>query len=176
MKTKCCVVCGVEEELQNHHFIPISLGGKDEDTNILTLCTLHHNFIHKMEGKLNHNELVKKAKDKRTKNNLYNGGYMNFGYKKLQTFETQNGRNRKVISVKIGFDYESTKYKILCDIMSLYKNPIKTYREFQTYILKKYNIKVHYSHICKVRKNELKKNFEYWKDKINDEAKYTLFL
>ena len=176
MKTKYCAVCGVKKELQNHHFNPISLGGKDEDTNILTLCTLHHNFIHKMKLKLNHNQMVKNTKQKRIKDGFYTGGYMPYGYKKLQTFETKNARNIKVDLVKIGFDYGSAKYKILCDIMSLYKNPIKTYREFQTYILKKYNIKVHYSHICKVRKNELKKNFEYWKDKINDEAKYTLFL
>ena len=120
--------------------------------------------------------MVKNTKQKRIKDGFYTGGYMPYGYKKLQTFETKNARNIKVDLVKIGFDYGSAKYKILCDIMSLYKNPIKTYREFQTYILKKYNIKVHYSHICKVRKNELKKNFEYWKDKINDEAKYTLFL
>jgi hypothetical protein len=31
MKTKYCCVCGSEEELNIHHFVPTALGGTDDE-------------------------------------------------------------------------------------------------------------------------------------------------
>ncbi len=33
-----CCNCGSKEELEYHHVVPISLGGKDVNSNIVCLC------------------------------------------------------------------------------------------------------------------------------------------
>jgi len=166
MKTKYCVVCGIGEELQNHHFIPISLGGKDEDNNILTLCNLHHNFIHKMEAKLNHNQIIKDQKQKRIKEGLYIGGDLPFGYKKEKVIGIYHPRKYGKISClwKLGFDYESVKYKILCDVMLLYRYHTMSFTKLSTHVFEKYNYKINPSQLFKIRKRELKNNFVYWSE------------
>ena len=46
MKFDFCAVCGEDRVLEQHHFVPKSLGGGDEDTNMLTLCPTHHSLLH----------------------------------------------------------------------------------------------------------------------------------
>lgn len=48
MKLNFCVACGSnrETELENHHLIPRSLGGADDDTNLITLCFECHGKLH----------------------------------------------------------------------------------------------------------------------------------
>ena len=163
MKTKYCAVCGSTKELQEHHFIPISIGGKDENNNIITLCILHHNFIHKMEGKLNHSQLIKNVKKHRLDNGLFAGGYMTFGYKANKVIGKYKTRNGYMSDIrKLEYDYGSIEYKILYDIMTLFDNNITTYREFSDFIFKKYKKRVWYTQIHKIKKRE-EKNINYWK-------------
>ena len=59
---KCCN-CGSKEDLQYHHIIPISIGGKDINSNICCLCynchyKLHHDGKDKKVSNLS--ELIKK--------------------------------------------------------------------------------------------------------------------
>lgn len=163
MKTKYCVVCGSIEQLQQHHFIPMSLGGKEEDNNIITLCTLHHNFIHKMEGKLNHNQLIKKTKEKRKRENCFAGGHLPFGYKAEKIIGKHKSRSGYVSNIRVlEYDYKSIDYKILYDIMTLFDNNTMTYREFDNFIFKKYKRKVHYTQIHRIKKRE--ENLDYWKN------------
>ena len=83
MKTNYCCVCGENKlDLNNHHFVPKSLGGSDDEKNIITLCVNHHNFIHKMERKLNLNYLMKLSKQKMKKEGKFLGGNVPFGFKK----------------------------------------------------------------------------------------------
>ena len=42
MKFNFCAVCGEDKIIHQHHFVPKSLGGGDEETNMLTLCPTHH--------------------------------------------------------------------------------------------------------------------------------------
>ena len=44
-----CVRCGYNEirELQIHHIVPVSYGGKDDIYNLITLCKSCHDYIHK---------------------------------------------------------------------------------------------------------------------------------
>ena len=62
MKLDFCVICGINENLQHHHIIPISEGGDNHQHNFLTLCWEHHNFIHniiKTRDKENFVKLIK---------------------------------------------------------------------------------------------------------------------
>ena len=53
MITDFCVICGTKDKLQIHHIVPKSaphnikpIGHMDDPTNLLTLCTDHHGWIH----------------------------------------------------------------------------------------------------------------------------------
>ena len=42
-----CEVCGWKEATRDlHHIIPISEGGSNDDTNLVTLCPNHHRCAH----------------------------------------------------------------------------------------------------------------------------------
>lgn len=46
MKHDYCVACGNVDNLQQHHLFPKSLGGSDEDSNLITLCGKCHGRLH----------------------------------------------------------------------------------------------------------------------------------
>lgn len=46
MRLKFCAVCGAAESLEQHHFVPRAVGGGDEDSNMLTLCSRCHGRAH----------------------------------------------------------------------------------------------------------------------------------
>jgi len=52
MITNFCVICGKTHGLHNHHIIPKGssvkpkCGDYDDPTNLVTLCTEHHEWIH----------------------------------------------------------------------------------------------------------------------------------
>lgn len=46
-----CCNCGSTEELEYHHIVPISLGGKDINSNMACLCYPCHQKIHYGESK-----------------------------------------------------------------------------------------------------------------------------
>jgi uncharacterized CHY-type Zn-finger protein/DNA-directed RNA polymerase subunit N (RpoN/RPB10) len=57
-----CAACGREDDLQYHHLVPVSKGGKDEFENIIVLCGECHKKIHDQSydpEQKNHNQLVK---------------------------------------------------------------------------------------------------------------------
>lgn len=47
MTTRTCQKCKLGWDVENHHVIPKSIGGTDED-GILLLCEKHHKQIHMM--------------------------------------------------------------------------------------------------------------------------------
>ena len=48
MITEYCVACGNTDSLENHHLVPKSCEGSDDDNNLLTLCFECHGNIHGM--------------------------------------------------------------------------------------------------------------------------------
>jgi hypothetical protein len=56
-----CVACNELNNLNQHHLIPKSLGGTDDETNIITLCGKCHAIVHSVKKAWNHSELTKKA-------------------------------------------------------------------------------------------------------------------
>jgi len=61
-----CVICGCTDELHHHHIIPKSKGGSDDETNMITLCTTHHAWIHGLNPTTwnNHGKLVKEGMER----------------------------------------------------------------------------------------------------------------
>lgn len=41
-----CVVCGSAVGIEKHHIVPLSKGGADEPSNMVTLCAVHHRIAH----------------------------------------------------------------------------------------------------------------------------------
>ncbi|RKI87880.1 HNH endonuclease [Parablautia intestinalis] len=59
-----CRNCGSKKELEYHHVVPISLGGKDVNSNIVCLCYPCHQKIHYGESKHGlHSTVIKKGLD-----------------------------------------------------------------------------------------------------------------
>ena len=162
MKLKKCAVCGSTKNLHHHHFIPLSLGGKDEDENILTLCVEHHNFIHKLEGNLDHKKLIKFARAKKKENNEFLGGWIPFGHKAIETGEVRLMRSGVKTKIKkIDYDVGSKDYKILKFIIAqrLKYKPI-SYKKLQIIMLHKFNKVLDYAQIYRITKRESQK--EHW--------------
>jgi hypothetical protein len=63
MKFNFCCICGITDSLHHHHIIPVSKGGSDEETNIITLCNKHHAWIHGLKPTAwnNHANLVREG-------------------------------------------------------------------------------------------------------------------
>lgn len=58
-----CIVCG-RNDIQCHHFIPRSCGGRGIEENLVMLCTYHHKVIHESKNRNqlnNHLEAYLKA-------------------------------------------------------------------------------------------------------------------
>tara|TARA_R110000824_G_scaffold297814_1_gene486065 strand:- start:37 stop:567 length:531 start_codon:yes stop_codon:yes gene_type:complete len=83
MKLKFCCICGKTEDLQHHHVIPKVSGGNNDETNLITLCYEHHNWIHGLDYKksINFSRLMKKSSRKK-KDNLKVYGHVPLGYDK----------------------------------------------------------------------------------------------
>jgi DNA invertase Pin-like site-specific DNA recombinase len=59
MKLTFCALCGGVEDLVHHHVVPRSIGGSDEETNLLTVCPPCHGKVHGMTLPANIKELTK---------------------------------------------------------------------------------------------------------------------
>ena len=63
MKIDFCCICGTKENLHHHHITPRHCGGSDDETNLITLCGIHHAWIHGMKPTAwnNHSNAVKES-------------------------------------------------------------------------------------------------------------------
>ena len=72
-----CCICGKTSDLHNHHIIPRAKGGTEHETNMITLCTKHHTWIHGLKPNTwnNHKNLViegqNRAKEQGKHTNMY---------------------------------------------------------------------------------------------------------
>ena len=68
MRYNFCVVCGEDKIVHQHHFVPKSLGGGDEEENMLTLCPTHHYLLHQyIKGIFTKENKIKENKIKLSK-------------------------------------------------------------------------------------------------------------
>ncbi len=61
MRHNQCAACGATDNLQYHHLIPRSLGGSDEETNLITLCGACHAKAHGVRADWRSSELARHA-------------------------------------------------------------------------------------------------------------------
>lgn len=79
MKHNHCVACGTLENLHQHHLVPKSLGGSQDESNLLTLCGSCHAKAHQVQADWRHSQLTKKAlQNKKAQGGCV--GTVNFGY------------------------------------------------------------------------------------------------
>ncbi len=79
MKHNHCVACGTPDNLNQHHLVPRSLGGSDDESNLLTLCGPCHAKAHQVQADWRHSELIRKAMHhKQAQGGCV--GTVNFGY------------------------------------------------------------------------------------------------
>lgn len=66
MRHNQCAACGSTDNLQYHHLIPRSLGGSDDETNLITLCGGCHAKAHDSKARRwGHKELTRAAMAKK---------------------------------------------------------------------------------------------------------------
>lgn len=80
MKHDHCVACGSKENLTQHHLVPRSIGGSDEDSNLLTLCGTCHAKAHQVKADWRHSELTRKAMQRKKTKGEYIGGHAPYGF------------------------------------------------------------------------------------------------
>lgn len=80
MKHNHCVACGTTENLYQHHLIPKSLEGSDDENNLLTLCGSCHAKAHGVQADWRHSELTRKAMRHKQANGEYIGGNAPYGF------------------------------------------------------------------------------------------------
>ena len=79
MKHDHCVACGQSENLNHHHLVPRSIGGSDDDSNLITLCGSCHAKAHQVKADWRHSELTSKALQAKKARNE-STGYVAYGY------------------------------------------------------------------------------------------------
>lgn len=80
MRTKHCCACRSKKNIHHHHLVPKSLGGTDDEKNILSLCNICHSKIHRRGKEFAVSALISKALQEKKGQGFVVGG-LPFGYK-----------------------------------------------------------------------------------------------
>ena len=80
MRHDHCVACGQSDNLNQHHLVPRSIGGGDDETNLLTLCGSCHAKAHSVQAEWRHSELTRKAIRHKQSQGEYIGGHTPYGF------------------------------------------------------------------------------------------------
>ena len=109
MKHKYCVACGSIDELHDHHLVPRSVGGSDDEKNIITLCNPCHGKIHGITKEWNLTKLTKealqqkKAKGERTGSIPYGFNVADDGIKLIKNEHEQEAIDYCIEAKKAGY-------------------------------------------------------------------------
>jgi len=135
MITKHCAVCGSTVDIENHHIDPHFLGGSDDETNLLSVCYIHHGMLHDIKRPASFSSLHKARIKKQKERGEYHGGALEFGKKML----IKNG-------IKcLDWDKNSIKFKALVYIVK--NKSTFTYRELSIKIKKLFNVKISFQQV-----------------------------
>jgi len=97
-----CRNCPAEEDLQIHHIVPLSNGGRQHPSNAVLVCGDCHERIHgRSEGELqNHGQLISNGVQKRIKNDdEYHHGPAPLGFEKDSGRLLEGPEYHRVVSV-----------------------------------------------------------------------------
>ena len=81
MKTDYCAVCGSKHDIEDHHVNPKSSGGSDDETNIISLCYIHHAMMHDITRPASFSSIHKLRIKGQRERGEYHGGVTEFGKK-----------------------------------------------------------------------------------------------
>ena len=98
MKHDHCVACGTPDNLTQHHFVPRSLGGSDDDSNLLTLCGSCHAKAHGHNAAWRTSELTKAAMQHKQAKGEYIGGHAPYGFDLVAGELVRNEAEQHVIA------------------------------------------------------------------------------
>lgn len=74
MRMKFCVACFSDKNLHHHHLVPKSIGGTNDQTNLITLCGSCHGKIHGVgESWTSSSTLIKLGMERRKSNGFKSG-------------------------------------------------------------------------------------------------------
>ena len=79
MRADTCAACGSTINLQYHHLIPRSLGGADDETNLITLCGECHAKAHGIQADWRHSELTRRGLARKKAKREITGGGIPYG-------------------------------------------------------------------------------------------------
>jgi len=109
MKHNYCVACGNTENLHQHHLVPRSVGGSDDESNLITLCNSCHGKIHGITKEWNLTKLTKealwrkKAKGERTGSIPYGFNVADDGIKLIKNAHEQEAIDYCIEAKKDGY-------------------------------------------------------------------------
>ena len=93
-----CVACGTADNLNQHHLIPRSLGGSDDESNLLTLCGPCHAKVHQVRADWRHSELTKTAMQAKKQRGEYIGGHTPYGFNRSDCKLVRNEVEQNIIT------------------------------------------------------------------------------
>ena len=66
MRLTFCALCGEGDQstLEHHHYIPESMGGSDDDSNMMTLCGVCHGKVHHIPRPMNLRDLIRAGRER----------------------------------------------------------------------------------------------------------------
>jgi hypothetical protein len=66
MRLTFCVLCGEDDQstLEHHHYIPESMGGSDDESNMMTLCGVCHGKVHHIPRPMNLRDLIRAGRER----------------------------------------------------------------------------------------------------------------
>ena len=113
MRTKHCCACRARKDLHYHHLVPKSVGGSDDDTNVITLCRHCHGKIHGKRKSFGASELIKEGIKKRRGKGLA-FGVLPYGMKRGKGDRiVQDREQQKVIRKILKLRGEGVGYKTI---------------------------------------------------------------
>ena len=124
--TICCnchTECG--NDIIFHHVIPLIIGGTENSSNIVPLCTACHHALHNIsnDGKISHSALTKAGMERARARGSQ------IGKKKGDTWETKRGIEYRKIITNESRDFNGTKSD--ADIIRQYSLCKNTYYKYK---------------------------------------------
>lgn len=123
-----CAVCARKGDLHKHHFVPRSLGGEDDQTNILTLCSTCHNIIHSTSNLSSCRSATKRALARKKERGEKLGGDVPFGYALAEdgvTLEEDNDEQQTILLIKHMVVHDMASFRGIASILNSEGRPTK---------------------------------------------------
>lgn len=118
MRLSFCVACGTEEGIHHHHLMPKSMGGSDDEDNLIALCPLHHGVIHQTRYDSRHAELTRRGME-RARDNGKVIGPIPYGYKRHRDRLIEHPEEKATIEAMKALKSQGKSYGMIARELNL---------------------------------------------------------